>query len=148
MVWNISAAHSAYNTVITFLTNFPGWECHSLKQKLTSGKLSIFLWLLYILSFFFLPYWNATNLKSSYCLYQNYSAMYHKYIYFFNYIGITVEPLIGEFRIWVLIYKEDADSRTSINCSKNKSEVSASYSVSGSEFLTGIFCGFSCPLCS
>lgn len=45
------------------------------------------------------------------------------------------------------MYKEDADSRTSINCSKNKSEVSASYSVSGSELLVGIFCGFSCPLC-
>lgn len=73
--------------------------------------------------------------------------MYYKNIYFFNYIGITVEPLIGEFRICLFMYKEDADSRTSINCSKSKSEVSASYSVSGSELLVGIFCGFSCPLC-
>ena len=35
--------------------------------------------------------------------------------------------------------KEDSDSRTSISCSKNKSEVSASYSVSGFELHVGNF---------
>jgi hypothetical protein len=38
--------------------------------------------------------------------------------------------------------KEDADSRTSINCSKNESQVSANDRVLGYELIVGIFCGF------
>lgn len=37
------------------------------------------------------------------------------------------------------MYKEDDDSRTSISCWKNKSEVFASYSISGSELPIGNF---------